>query len=276
MKSILALVEDHSCIASTLACATLLGRAFESRIEGRPIAPDISDIVVADISIGTTVFDARTRQVLTERASRHFEAAMKAAHYPRGEGAGGPRAVWVDEMTSDGAAGTLGRVYDLTVVGRPGSGGHDPRQATFESALFESGRPVLIAPPRVPDVVGDTVLIAWNRSSETARTVAFAMPILRRARRVVVLTIQVSHVTGPSGALLAAALKRHGIEAESTTTEARSSTNEGSAALAKAREIGADLVIKGGYTQSRLRQMIFGGATSHILAHSDLPVFMAH
>ena len=183
--------------------------------------------------------------------------------------------MWNGAIVSDAEAGALGRVYDLTVVGRPGSGGHDPRQATFEAALFESGRPVLIAPPRVPDTIGDTVLIAWNRSSETARTVAYAMPLLRRARRVVVLTIQVSHVTGPSGSLLAAALKRHGIEAESYATEA-SSANEGSAALAKAREIGADLVVKGGYTQSRLRQMIFGGATSHILARSELPVFMAH
>ncbi len=272
MKSILVLVEDHSCIDSTLACATLLGRSFESTVEGRPVAPDISDIVVADISIGTTVFDARTRQVLTDRAAHHFETAVDRAGYPRGPGG----AVWNGAILSDVEAGALGRVYDLSVVGRPGSGGHDPRQATFESMLFESGRPVLIAPPRVPDVIGDTVLIAWNRSSETARTVAFAMPILRRARRVVVLTIQVSHVTGPSGSLLAAALKRHGIDAESTTTEAKSAANEGSAALAKAREIGADLVVKGGYTQSRLRQMIFGGATSHILAQSELPVFMAH
>ena len=54
------------------------------------------------------------------------------------------------------------------------------------------------------------------------------------------------------------------------------SPNEGQAILDKAREIGADLVIKGGYTQSRLRQMIFGGATSHVLQHSELPVFMAH
>jgi nucleotide-binding universal stress UspA family protein len=40
--------------------------------------------------------------------------------------------------------------------------------------------------------------------------------------------------------------------------------------------VGADLLIKGAYTQSRLRQMIFGGATSHVLAHARLPVFMAH
>ena len=46
--------------------------------------------------------------------------------------------------------------------------------------------------------------------------------------------------------------------------------------LAKAEELGCDLMIKGAYTQSRLRQMIFGGATSHILAKTNIPVFMSH
>ena len=61
MKTILVLVEDHSCIDSTLASAALVGRPFDALVDGRPVAPDISDIVVADISIGTAVFDARTR-----------------------------------------------------------------------------------------------------------------------------------------------------------------------------------------------------------------------
>ncbi len=274
MKNILVLVEDHSCIASVMATALQLGQTFGSVIDGIPIAPDISDIVVADISIGATIFDARTRQILTERSERHFASAVAAARYPTSPG-DGPVATWSNQMTSDGGVGSAGRVYDLIVVGRPGQGGHDPRQSTFEAVLFESGRPVLIAPPKVPAAIGDTVLIAWNRSSETARTVALAMPILTRAKRVVILTIEIPSVPGPSGSLLAKSLRQHGIEAETYKTEGRSN-NEGPAILKKAAEIGADLIIKGGYTQSRLRQMIFGGATSHILAYSDLPVFMAH
>ncbi|WP_131195328.1 universal stress protein [Lichenihabitans psoromatis] len=275
MKNVLVLVEDHSCIDSVLATAVLVGQTFDSYLEGVPIAPDISDIVVADISIGATVFDARTRQVLTDRAARHFTAAMDHAGYPRDTRNNGPVAVWTNKMTNDGVVGCTSRVYDLVVLGKPGSAGHDPRQATFESVLFESGRPVLIAPPTIPKRLGDTVLIAWNRSSETARTVASAMPFLRRAKRVVILTLEVSNVPGPSGTLLAAALERDGIETETLKADSKSG-NEGPGILSKAVEIGADLIIKGGYTQSRLRQMIFGGATSHILAHSDIPVFMAH
>ena len=48
------------------------------------------------------------------------------------------------------------------------------------------------------------------------------------------------------------------------------------AAVREAMAAGADMLVKGGYTQSRVRQMIFGGATSHILANAELPVFMAH
>jgi nucleotide-binding universal stress UspA family protein len=36
------------------------------------------------------------------------------------------------------------------------------------------------------------------------------------------------------------------------------------------------LIVKGAYTHSRLRQMFFGGATSHILAYAEIPIIMAH
>jgi hypothetical protein len=60
---------------------------------------------------------------------------------------------------------------------------------TLEAGLFESGRPVLIAPPLPQPRMGTTVMIAWNCSTEQARTTAFAMPILKRANRVIVLTV---------------------------------------------------------------------------------------
>ena len=273
MRSILVLVEDHSAIESVMASALLVGRRFGSGIDGVPIAPDISDIVVADISIGATIFDQRTKQILTDRAAAHFQAAVAENGYPTG--GTGAVATWGTQMTSDGSVGAGGRAAGRIVLGKPGQGGHDPRQATFEAALFESGRPVLIAPPRVPATLGDTILIAWNRSSETARTVGFAMPILAQAKRIAIMTIEVPSTPGPSGTALATTLRRHGIEAEALPVEQRAA-NEGPAILRKAGELGADLIIKGGSTQSRLRQMIFGGATSHVLAHADVPVFMAH
>jgi nucleotide-binding universal stress UspA family protein len=146
---------------------------------------------------------------------------------------------------------------------------------TLESALFESGRPVLIAPPTSPHALGDHVLIAWNRSTEQARTTAFAMPLLRRAQRITILTVEGSTVAGPSGVELARSLKMNGIVAGPITV-APGKASAGETILRKAEELGCDLIVKGAYTQSRLRQMIFGGATRHILANANLPVLMAH
>jgi nucleotide-binding universal stress UspA family protein len=146
---------------------------------------------------------------------------------------------------------------------------------TLESALFESGRPVLIAPPVPARSLATNILIAWNRSTEQARTMAFAMPLLRLAERITILTVEGSTVAGPSGIEMARSLAANGITAEPVTVTP-GKISAGDAILAKAAELGSDLIIKGAYTQSRLRQMIFGGPTRHILAKAKIPVLMAH
>jgi nucleotide-binding universal stress UspA family protein len=146
---------------------------------------------------------------------------------------------------------------------------------TLESALFESGRPVLIAPPTTPGSLGKNVLVAWNNSTEQARTMADAMPLLRLAERITILTVEGSTVAGPSGEQMARSLKLNGIAADTITLKP-GKRSAGEVLLAKADELGCDLIVKGAYTQSRLRQMIFGGTTRHVLANAKLPVLMAH
>jgi nucleotide-binding universal stress UspA family protein len=148
--------------------------------------------------------------------------------------------------------------------------------STVEAALFDSGRPVLIVPPSAARAtLGDAIVISWNGSAETARAVSFAMPFLIKARRVVVLTVKGSTVEGPIGEQIAATLRLHGVAATALTHEDER-RSPGAAILAQARELGADLLVKGAYTQSRIRELIFGGATRHILEHAGLPVLMAH
>jgi nucleotide-binding universal stress UspA family protein len=171
--------------------------------------------------------------------------------------------------------GSYGRVFDIVVLARPGEEWQSPSMVTLESALFESGRPVLIAPPTSPASLGTHVLIAWNRSTEQARATAFAMPLLRLAERVTILTVEGATVAGPSGAEMARSLAMNGIAAD-TLTISPGKVSAGETILKKATELGCDLIVKGAYTQSRLRQMIFGGTTRHILANAKLPVLMAH
>ncbi len=104
---------------------------------------------------------------------------------------------------------------------------------------------------------------------------ADAMPLLRLAERITICTVEGATVAGPSGEQMARSLKLNGINAEPIALKP-SKRGAGETLLAKADELGCDLIIKGAYTQSRLRQMIFGGTTRHILANAKLPVLMAH
>ena len=112
--------------------------------------------------------------------------------------------------------GNRGRLFDLIVVGRPVSGAATPSRSRLESAIFESGRLTLIAPPTPPTGFGETIVIAWNSSTETARTVALAMPFLEQAKRVVILSIEGYGVPGPDGTDLRQSLSRNGIAAQAS------------------------------------------------------------
>jgi nucleotide-binding universal stress UspA family protein len=102
------------------------------------------------------------------------------------------------------------------------------------------------------------------------------MPILQSADRVSVLTVTGgTGVPGPTAAQVIRYLQRNGIQAESRVVELDGKST-GEAILTAATSLGCDLLIKGAYTQSRLRQMIFGGATQHVLTNATLPVLLAH
>lgn len=188
----------------------------------------------------------------------------------------GPVAGWreVDGRESEVVA-EHGRLFDLIVIGRTTADKHTRWQATCEAALFESGRPVLLAPAQPPKSIGDSVVVAWNGSTETARSVALAMPLLTAASRVIVLSVEGWMISGPSGRDMTNHLLRNGVAAEAETVPTSGRT-AGEAILDKCRDIQADLLVKGAYTRSRLRQVIFGGATEHVMKHAAVPVLLAH
>ena len=288
MKTILLPLEDGDGLQSMLETAWIAATAFGSTIQGLYIRRALPGVVVADIGGYAAAapdlvesFEAEDRE-RGARAQRTFEEFLRGKGVVVGEpapGTGGedrPSATWAEEIPpGDAAVGMYARMFDLTVVGRPVQGKSVPAASTLETVLFDSGRPILIAPPSAPKSLGRTVVVSWNGSTETARTVAFAMPLLRRAERVVVLAVEGVMVPGPSVAEAARHLQLNGIAAE-TREAATGGRGGGEAILAEAATLGADLLVKGAYTNSRLRQMIFGGATSQILADAELPVFMAH
>lgn len=275
MKNILVPIESHSSVDSVLQTALLIARRFDGYVEGMPLGPDLPDLVAFDMPVSWTITDQNTWKEMADDAHRRFEDFMIAHGVaPRSAGTVAPSFGWTGERSfGDSQIGSYGRIFDCTVLGRPGNDRGDPRMATAEAALFESGRPIVLAPPQAPTVIGETIVIAWNQSMETARASAMAMPILRKAAKVFVLTIDEFRSEGPTGDHLAELLNHSGIPAEFVVRSAKG-RHSGDAFLRGVEALGADLLVKGAYTQSRLRQMFFGGATSHIMANATVPVFM--
>lgn len=147
---------------------------------------------------------------------------------------------------------------------------------TLEAALFESGRPIIMAPPVPPKTLGRNILVHWNASTETSRVVSDSLRLLRLAERVTLLSVEGNMVPGPEAADMISYLSAHGVKATDIHVRPESRSRAGEAILAQARRIGADLILKGAYTQSRLKQMIFGGATQYILQSADIPVILSH
>jgi nucleotide-binding universal stress UspA family protein len=282
MKTILGPTEQTTAMESALNSALLLAEKFGSRIEGFALRPAVAEMVAMDPDAGMTMVAVKENDAdMVRQAADLFHSFMQRRGVPpqSGEASLPPTAatwVWNAEAPSGhDFVGSYGRVFDIITLARPGEEWQSPSMVTLESALFESGRPVLIAPPTSPRSLATNVMIAWNRSTEQARATAFAMPLLKRAERVTILTVEGATVAGPSGDELARSLAGHGITA-ATITLPSSKSNAGDTILKKAAELGCDLIVKGAYTQSRLRQMIFGGTTRHILTNANLPVLMAH
>jgi nucleotide-binding universal stress UspA family protein len=278
-KTILVPTEQHDRMNAILETALLLARKFDSYIEGFALRGEIA-AAFAIGEVGALPLPAELEQEIGEKEKHSrslFENFMQTRGVPHGAYAKTLSSNWLaDAPEGDQFVGSHGRAFDVIVLGRPGRDLKGPRMATLEAGLFESGRPVLIAPPSAPPEMGKNVLVHWNGSTEQARAMAFAMPILQHASRVVVLHVEGGQaVPGPTAQQMCRYLERNDVPAKlmSVGLDGRLT---GEAVLAHTKALGCDLLIKGAYTQSRLRQMIFGGATRYIMANATVPVLMAH
>ena len=283
MKNLLAVIGDGNA-GPVLEAALLVARRFDSHIVGlHSLTTEYAVVFGGEMgfSISSEVDRTLEREGHERRdqARRLFHDVMTARGVPievPPAGHNGPTASWREEDGRQNAVvGMTGRVYDLILVEQPEKLA-SIAEATLEDALFESGRPVLMVPKQCPPTLGETVAIAWNGSTETAATVALGMPLLQQARRVVVIGVAPGLMPepGPAGEDLARPLEQHGIDVTVRNASGRAKA-QGESFLHESLAAGADLLLKGAYTQSRIRQMIFGGATRHIIMEARLPVLMA-
>lgn len=173
-----------------------------------------------------------------------------------------------------------GRYADLIIVGQPNPDEPQDGDPITVTTVMTSGRPVLAIPFAGNfSTIGERVLVAWNASREAARAVNDALPLLAGAKQVTVLAINPQRGIGGHGDVPAADislhLARHGLRAEAAHTVARD-ISDGEALLSYAADIGADLIVAGGYGHSRARELVFGGVTRTLIAEMTAPVLLSH
>lgn len=279
MKTILVPTESHEQMRAALVAALTLAQRFDSYIEGFALRFRVNEFIAVDMA-GAIPLETLREESLDEgrRARAMFEAFMQEHGVPRSGTVNAALSYgWLDDAPEgEDFVGSHGRVFDIIVMSRSEASSGGLHERAIESGLFDSGRPVLIAGPAPSPRIGTNIVVHWNCSTEQARVTAFAMPLLRKAERITVLHVEGGQaVPGPSAAQATRHLQCNGLNANLMTVPLQGRST-GEAVLAVAEALGCDLLVKGAYTQSRLRQMIFGGTTRHILAHATLPVLMAN
>ena len=285
-RTVLAPIGAPEVGLSILQTSLHLARAFDAHIDVLHVRPDPRGLVPytgegMDGSMIEEIMDvtereggereARSREMFDNFAAEHD---LRVADEP--ETGPGVSISWQSTVgREDEVVATRGRIYDIVAVGRPVKDAALPSPITLEAALLDTGRPILVAPPVAGDGFGKSVAIAWEGSPEAARAIADAIPLLEKADRVTVLSARAAQVAPIDADDLRRRLAWHGVACEIQSFEAAAS-ELGAAFLDQSAKADADLLIKGAYSQSRLRQLILGGRTRHILAHAEIPVLLSH
>ena len=173
---------------------------------------------------------------------------------------------------------TIARRFDLAVVGQAEPDKAAPEELITESALFSSGRPVLVVPYiQKAGLALDRVMVCWDASRSAARAIADAMPFLKRAKAIDVVIVASERLKSDEipGADIGQHLARHVLTVEVRRIVAPD-TDVASTILSHAADTSADFIVMGGYGHSRLREFILGGATRGMLSSMTLPTLMSH
>lgn len=168
-----------------------------------------------------------------------------------------------------------GRISDLIILGKEIQN-NSLYTNIITSTLFESGCPLIITPSIKLDMIGKTIVIAWDGSSESSRALKSAMPIYSYAKKIYILQIQEKKQISDMATAenVVNYLKSHNIKAEAIIE--KNKKNIGQVIINKTQALDADLLIMGAYTHNRIQQKFMGGATSFMLEKANIPIFMVH
>jgi len=277
LKDILVHVDGGKAAERRVEAAAILAEAAEGHLVGLHVTSAAEDLPWIEGYATEMVIRYATDRAESERvrARECFERqiAGRALTHEWRETSG----------LADRTVALHGRTSDLIVLGQsePAANAFGPAPGIAEHVPLSAGRPCLILPYAGHwPTLGRRVLVAWDGGREAARAVNDALPLLRRAQQVTIVTIgdrlQGGGTAAQGAAALGAHLTRHGL-----TVEVRHDSGGGAIAvpdvlLSLAADLSSDLLIMGAYGHNRLRELIMGGVTRAILDHMTLPVLMSH
>jgi len=277
IKDILVHVNANAGAGKRVSVACNLAERFEAHVTGLFVIPEAYVPILAE---GTFLPDD-----FWENQDKESNAQCAAGKqmFETATAKSGVANEWRQEQGP--LSGTIvrhARYSDLVIVDRGDRS--DPTGALdaiiAADVIMDSGRPVLVLPEEASGSAAFShIVVCWNTSRESIRAVTDSMPILKAADKVTVLVVNPeSWASGDhgeiAGADIAHALARHGVTVETATSS--SGGDVGQIILSKAGELGADLIVTGGYGHSRTREWVLGGVTDTLLHETTLPVLMSH
>ncbi|MCG8358027.1 MAG: universal stress protein [Kiloniellales bacterium] len=259
MKRMILYIDGSSNDRDSLSYAAKFHEAFGAHL-------DVTHLRLPEHKVGSV---ARAIDVAERAASNAYQAYVSVCSAL-------DTASWLEtEQSFEDTLSHQGRLHDLTILERI-SKEEGPEALALNIALFETGGPVLVSPPQPPASVGENVALVWSPSVQSARALRSALPILKRAKQVSILTNSATVEKGQEKDL-ASYLTSHGIDAKMELFDGAPLTarGRGRAILAAAEQIGADFLVMGAYGENRLRSILgLGRATQKVVSGSPIPLFL--
>lgn len=276
IKDILVHIDDHNSCKARLAAAMALAMEHDAHLTGLYVIPNVDIPGYMDVQIPT--------DLIQMQEDRLAEAATVAeAAFNEAVSASGLSTEWrclkgyAPDIIAD-----HGHYSDLIIIGQ-----HDPdtylgagRDQIPDQVVLSSGRPVLIIPYNFSGgAIGKNIILGWDRSQRATRALHDALPVLQNAEKVTVMMVNPKSRPGMNnhtpGADVAHHLARHSVavEADHITNDDISVCDH---LLSRAADLGADLIVTGGYGHARWRELVLGGVTRQLFDTMPIPILMSH
>lgn len=277
-KTILVNLNDEARVPVVIAAAALLARKSDAHLIGLYVLPPLllPGNAVMPMSEEFTEEQIAEHRAQMERIKAIFEEQTRGEPFVAEWRARGNVMVTYEPV----ADGVIKEAHAAEIVIASQAIGAPLLSDIPERVALESGRPVLVIPSAwQPGAYGNDVAVAWNDSREAARATFDALPFLKAARKVRLMTVgermrnDKRDNTLPA-AEVAATLARHGFNVEVETIAGGGRAGE--AILSRVAADGADLLVMGAYGHSRMREFVLGGATRDVLRNMTVPVLMSH